>query len=83
MPGPVETEFFDRADMGDTSVGQSDSKSDPVQVAKDGWDALFAGKGSIVSGLSNKLQVAATGVLSPSFVAEQHRKMAEPGSGTE
>ncbi|WP_010162932.1 SDR family NAD(P)-dependent oxidoreductase [Sphingomonas sp. PAMC 26617] len=83
MPGPVETEFFDRAGMNDTSVGQSDSKSDPAKVAKDGWDALFAGKGSIVSGLSNKLQVAATGVLPPSFVAEQHRKMAEPGSGEE
>ena len=83
MPGPVETEFFDRAGMNDTSVGQSDSKSDPATVAKDGWDALFAGKGHIVSGLSNKLQVAATGVLPPSFVAEQHRKMAEPGSGTE
>ena len=81
MPGPVETEFFDRADMNDTSVGQDDHKSDPVDVAKDGWDALFAGKGSIVSGLKNKLQVAATGVVPPSILADQHRKMAEPGSG--
>ncbi|RYE70866.1 MAG: SDR family NAD(P)-dependent oxidoreductase, partial [Hyphomicrobiales bacterium] len=41
-PGPVETEFFKRADMMDTSVGQSESKSDPADVAKDGWDALMA-----------------------------------------
>ncbi len=28
-PGPVDTEFFARGDMLDTSVGQSESKSDP------------------------------------------------------
>jgi len=81
MPGPVETEFFARAGMLDSEVGQSDSKSDPAKVAADGWNALMAGKGHIVSGLNNKLQVAASGVLPQSFLAEQHRKMAEPGSG--
>lgn len=80
MPGPTETEFFDRADMGDTSVGQA-KKDDPAKVAKDGWDALMAGKGHIVSGLYNKLQVAASGVVPPSVLAEAHRHMAEPGSG--
>jgi short-subunit dehydrogenase len=80
MPGPVETEFFARAGLLDTQVGQDDSKSDPAKVAADGWNALMAGKGHIVSGVSNKLQVAASGVLPQSFLAEQHRKMAEPGS---
>ncbi|HEX4693446.1 SDR family NAD(P)-dependent oxidoreductase [Sphingomonas sp.] len=79
-PGPVETEFFKRADMMDTSVGQSDSKSDPADVAKDGWDALMAGKDTIISGWKNKLQVAAAGVMPQSVPAEIHRKMAEPGS---
>jgi len=82
-PGPVETEFFKRADMMDTSVGQSDSKSDPADVAKDGWKALMAGKDTIVSGLMNKLQVAAAGVLPQSIPAEIHRGMAEPGTGKE
>lgn len=82
-PGPVETEFFKRADMMDTSVGQSDSKSDPADVAKDGWDALLAGKDTIISGWTNKLQVAAAGVLPQSVPAEIHRKMAEPGTGKE
>ena len=36
MPGPVETDFFHRADMDDTSVGQG-KKDDPAKVAKDGW----------------------------------------------
>jgi short-subunit dehydrogenase len=80
MPGPVETEFFDRADMLDTSVGASDSKSDPADVAKDGWDALMAGKGSIVSGWKNKIQATLANVTPASILAEQHRKMAEPGS---
>lgn len=82
-PGPVETNFFHRAGLDDTKVGQSESKSDPADVAKDGWDALFAGKDTIISGWSNKLQVAAAGVLPQSVTAEMHRKMAEPGSGQE
>lgn len=40
----------------------------------------MAGKGHIVSGWSNKLQVAAAGVVPQSMLAEQHRKMAKPGS---
>jgi len=81
MPGVTDTEFFDRAGLGaDTAVGADDNKADPAKVAKDGWDALMAGKGHIVSGWSNKLQVAAAGLVPQSMLAEQHRKMAEPGS---
>jgi len=80
MPGPVETEFFERGDMLDTSVGASESKSDPADVAKDGWDALMAGKASIVSGWKNKVQAAVAHVTPASVLAEQHRKMAEPGT---
>jgi len=79
MPGVTETDFFHRAGLDDTSVGQSD-KADPAKVAKDGWDALMAGKATIVSGFSNKAQVAASGVIPQSVLAAQHRKMAEPGS---
>ena len=82
MPGATDTEFFNRADMDDTSVGQA-KKDDPAKVARDGWDALMAGKGHIVSGWHNKLQVAAAGVVPQSILADQHRKMAEPGSGEE
>ncbi|WP_010546230.1 SDR family NAD(P)-dependent oxidoreductase [Sphingomonas elodea] len=81
LPGPVETAFFERAGMMDTKVGQSESKSDPADVAKDGWTALMKGTDNIVSGISNKLQVAGAGVLPQSVTAEQHRKIAEPGSG--
>jgi len=81
MPGATDTDFFARADMLDTDIGQDPSKADPAKVARDGWDAMMAGKGHIVSGWKNKAQVAAAGVVPQSMLAEQHRKMAEPGSG--
>ena len=80
MPGPVETEFFERADMLNTSVGASDTKSDPADVARDGWDALMKGEAHIVSGWKNKVQAAVAHVTPAAVLAEQHRKMAEPGS---
>lgn len=79
MPGPTQTEFFDRADMLDTKVG-AEEKADPAKVARDGWDALMAGKAHIVSGWKNKLQAAAAHVTPAAVLAEQHRNMAEPGS---
>jgi short-subunit dehydrogenase len=83
MPGPVETEFFDRADMMDTSVGADPKKSDPADVAKDGWDALMDGKASVVSGWKNKVQASLANVTPASILAEQHRHMAEPGSAND
>lgn len=81
MPGPTETEFFDRADMLDTKVG-TQKKDDPAKVAKDGWDALMAGRPHIVSGWKNKLQATAAHVTPAAVMAEQHRGLAEPGSGS-
>lgn len=80
MPGPVETEFFKRGEMMDTSVGANPNKSDPADVARDGYDAVMSGKASIVSGWKNKLQQAMANVTPAAMLAEQHRKMAEPGS---
>lgn len=79
MPGATETEFFERADMLDTKVGQQE-KDDPAKVAKEGWDALMAGKAHIISGWKNKAQAAAAHVTPAAILAEQHRHMAEPGS---
>ncbi len=83
MPGPVETEFFARGDMLDTSVGADPKKSNPADVAKDGWEAVMSGKAAIVSGWKNKLQSAVANVTPNAVLAEQHRKMAEPGSATD
>jgi uncharacterized protein len=80
MPGPTDTEFFERADMTDTRVGASD-KDDPADVARDGFDALMAGDERVVSAsASTKLQGRASRVLPDSAKAAMHRRMAEPGS---
>jgi len=80
MPGPTDTEFFARADMTDTSVGQG-KKDDPADVAKTGFEAMMRGEGDVVHGLKNKMQAATAAVTPQSALAEMHRKMAEPGSG--
>jgi short-subunit dehydrogenase len=82
MPGATETEFFERADMMDTDVGTS-KKADPADVAKDGWEAMKSGEGHIVSGWGNKARVAMAHVAPAGMLAEQHRKMAEPGTAKE
>jgi len=67
--------------MDDTAVGQG-SKDDPAQVAKQGFDALMAGKERIVGGsATTKVQEAANKVLPDKLKAAAHRQMAEPGSG--
>ena len=80
MPGPTDTEFFKRADLMDTSVGQA-KKDDPAEVAKIGYEAMMEGEGDVVSGWKNKLQAAVANVTPASVLAHQHAKMAEPGSG--
>lgn len=80
QPGPTETNFFHRAGMDDTRVGASE-KDDPAQVAKQGFDALMAGKDHVIAGsLKTKAMGALAKVTPDTMLAEQHRKMAEPGS---
>jgi short-subunit dehydrogenase len=80
MPGATETEFFERADMMDTKVGTS-KKDDPADVARIGFKAMMKGEGDVVSGWQNKLQTAIASITPAGRLAEQHRKLAEPGSG--
>lgn len=80
MPGATDTQFFERAGMLDTKIGRAE-KADPAKVAKDGWDAMMAGKGHTVSGLANKIQVLGAGVTPEAVKAAAHRKLAEPGGG--
>jgi len=79
MPGATETEFFERADMLDTKIGQS-KKDDPEDVAKVGYEAMMNGEGDVVAGLKNKVMSAAALFTPSETLAEQHRKRAEPGS---
>ena len=81
MPGATETEFFKRADLMDTKIGQ-EKKDDPAEVAQLGFDAMMKGTDHVIFGLKNKMQVAAASVLPSSTMAAQHRKETEPGSAS-
>jgi uncharacterized protein len=78
MPGATETEFFERADMLDTRVGAG-KKQSADEVARTGYDAMKRGEGDVVSGWQNKLRAAMAHVMPAEALAEQHRRMAEPG----
>jgi short-subunit dehydrogenase len=81
MPGATDTEFFARAGMLDTKVGSdTDAQMDPAEVAEIGFDAMMNGEADVVAGLKNKMSVAMSKVLPSQVTAEQHRKLAEPGS---
>jgi short-subunit dehydrogenase len=79
MPGPTDTDFFERADMaGNTKVGRGE-KDDPAQVAEQGFEAMMAGKRKTIAGSTKtKLQGQANKVLPDRTKAAAHRRMAEP-----
>ena len=80
MPGPTDTEFFERADMLDTKVGAGD-KDDPADVARDGFEALMNGDERVVSAsMKTKLQGRFSRVLPDSAKGAMHADMARPGS---
>ena len=80
MPGPTDTEFFERAHLLDTKVGADMKKDDPAMVARVGFDAMLKGEADVVAGWKSKLQVMSSKVMPAQAVAEAHRKLAEPGS---
>jgi short-subunit dehydrogenase len=78
LPGPTDTDFFEASDMLDTPVGKA-KKDDPADVAKDGFEALMAGKDSVVAGsLKNKAQVVGGALLSDAAKAKVHAGMTKP-----
>jgi uncharacterized protein len=81
MPGPTDTEFFDRAGMQDTKVATG-SQDDPAEVARQGFEALMAGHDHVAAGAAkNKAQVAAGRVLPERAKAATQASQTRPGSG--
>jgi uncharacterized protein len=73
MPGPTDTEFFDRAQMQGTVVDES-PKQDPAEVAEAAIQALSEGSDHVVPGLKNKLQIGAAKLMSDEAKAKVHGK---------
>jgi short-subunit dehydrogenase len=81
MPGPTETEFFERADMLDTKVG-SGEKDSAALVAEQAFKGMMDGDERVEAGsLSSKLQGRVSRFLPDALKSKAHAKMAEPGSG--
>ena len=80
MPSMTETNFFKRAEMMDTKAGATDSKDDPVVVAKAGFDAMMAGKDKVTPTVKNKIMGAVADLLPDTVAARVHRGLSEPGS---
>jgi short-subunit dehydrogenase len=78
LPGPTDTDFFRKADMLDSKAVQEGELADPADVAKDGYEAMIAGKDMVISGFKNKLQVAMGNITPDSLLAEQTGKTQEP-----
>jgi short-subunit dehydrogenase len=82
QPGATETQFFERADMLDTEVGQS-KKDDPALVARRGFEAMMDGKDSILGGgFKSRMMGLANEILPETTKAKQVAKTTKPGSGT-
>ncbi|WP_343056538.1 SDR family NAD(P)-dependent oxidoreductase [Modestobacter versicolor] len=78
MPGPTDTDFFDRAGLDDTSMGQG--PKDPAdEVAAQGFEAMMAGERKVVAASKAvKAQAAANKVLPDAVKAAAHKVMAKP-----
>lgn len=82
LPGPTDTEFFDRAGAADTKAAEEAEKNTPEDVAKQSFEALMAGKDRVyaASSLGTKLQGMTARFMPESIKASLHEKMAEHGS---
>ncbi|WP_422746672.1 SDR family NAD(P)-dependent oxidoreductase [Mycobacterium sp. WMMD1722] len=79
MPGPVDTAFFDRAEMDNTVIGGLLPKDDPAEVARHGFEAMMRGDQKVVaaSAMSKALGTLNT-VLPDAVKAAMNRLIARP-----
>jgi len=78
LPGPTDTEFFNRAGMEGTPVGRA-GKDDPAAVARDGFQAMMAGHSQVIGGsVKNKVQVTGAKLMPDQARAAAHARMTKP-----
>jgi len=80
MPGPTATDFFARGRLADTPIGRG-PKDDPADVARQGFEALMAGKRRVVAAsLMTKAMELSNKVLPDRVKAAASKVMAKPQS---
>jgi len=81
QPGATETEFFERANLQSTKIGQA-KQDDPAKVAKNGFEAMLAGKDSVLGGgTKSKVEGLLNEVLPETVKASQSAKQNKPIEG--
>jgi short-subunit dehydrogenase len=80
QPGPTDTDFFHRAGMDNTRVGSEGKKeSEPEDVARQGIEALFAGKDHVyAASLKTKIEGKLANAIPGDVKGAMHEKMARP-----
>jgi short-subunit dehydrogenase len=80
QPGPTDTDFFHRAGMDNTEVGQKGKEeSQPQDVAKQGIDALFAGDEHVyAASAKTKMEGMMANAIPGNMKGAMHEKMARP-----
>jgi short-subunit dehydrogenase len=79
QPGPTETNFFHRAGMDETPVGDA-KKDDPAMVAHEGFTALMEGRDSVITGFMNKVEANLGKVVPQKVAAKMHESQTKPQS---
>jgi len=79
MPGATDTDFFNKAGMLNSKIAQDkEALSDPADVAKEGYEALMAGKDRVIAGWKNSLEVHAANLMPDSSVAHTMNEQQKP-----
>ncbi len=82
LPGPTDTDFFNKADMNRSKILEDkDSLASPEEVAIDGYNALMNGEDKVISGIKNKLSVAMANIATDSMAAHRMAEMQKPVTG--
>ncbi|MDQ3484020.1 MAG: SDR family NAD(P)-dependent oxidoreductase [Actinomycetota bacterium] len=76
MPGPTDTEFFERADLEHATMA---AKRDPAgKVAQQGFEAMMNGEEKVVAGSPlNRVQAKVAAVVPDSLKAKVHGKLTQ------
>lgn len=77
MPGPTETEFFERSGLDEAKVGDM-KKDDPARVAEQAFEAFRKNKAQVVAGGANKVQSGLAAVMPDTVKAAFHGRMTKP-----
>lgn len=85
LPGPTDTNFFRRAGLSGTKVGEKlKHENSPEDVARQGFIAMMKGKDHVTAGnLKTKMTGAAYKIIPEWAKAYVHRNLSAPGSAEE